>query len=130
MTHTYAVLEVSPATFNEICTKLRAAGYESQFHETRSGVVVTIDMHGLALQVAEAEPEPSAITLEQQRELDAWVAGNEPTAADAAEAIRQGNWTWQEYQEHLQARAKLADEPTPHASAANRKKLRAGKPAL
>jgi hypothetical protein len=60
---------------------------------------------------------------EQQKELDAWLAENEQCldsvqgdryqegyndgAVAAAEAIRQGNWTWEEYQEHLRkSRAK------------------------
>lgn len=43
-THTYAILEVSPAAYDEIRAKLEAAGYEHAFHD---GLV---DMHGLALQ--------------------------------------------------------------------------------
>jgi hypothetical protein len=39
------------------------------------------------------------ITLEQQRELDAWIASNEPSAEMAAEAIHQANWTREEYLE-------------------------------
>jgi len=42
MTHTYALLEVSPATFEEIRQKLVDAGYE-QVHDGQ------IDMNGLAL---------------------------------------------------------------------------------
>lgn len=60
------------------------------------------------------------MTIEQQRELDAWIAENEQMevrvtrghdqsyaegyndgAKAAAKAIRQSNWTWEEYQEHL-----------------------------
>lgn len=58
-THTYAVLEVSTATYREIRGKLDAAGYQHAFQETAmaavrgdgldvSGIEV-IDMHGIAL---------------------------------------------------------------------------------
>lgn len=47
-TYTYALLEVSPAAYDEIKRLLEAAGYQDQFHEDRGEVV--IDMHGLALQ--------------------------------------------------------------------------------
>ena len=57
-THTYAILEVSAATYEEITTKLREAGYKQVFHvEVRraSGVIHTvIDMHGIALAKEEA----------------------------------------------------------------------------
>ncbi len=47
-THTYAVLQISPAAYREIRTALATAGYEDQFHERRNGEI--IDMHGIALQ--------------------------------------------------------------------------------
>ncbi|MDQ3562701.1 MAG: hypothetical protein M3436_00700 [Pseudomonadota bacterium] len=43
MTHTYAVLEVSQATYDEIKAKLIEAGYNHAFHAH------LIDMHGIAL---------------------------------------------------------------------------------
>ncbi len=43
ITHTYALLEVSPGAYEEIAGKLRAAGYDHAFDEG------AIDMHGLAL---------------------------------------------------------------------------------
>lgn len=60
---------------------------------------------------------------DQQRELDAWIAENEQRSefdglcassynagsAAAAEAVRQGNWTWEEYQEYLAQRAPQAE---------------------
>ena len=46
MSHTYALLEVSAATFVEVLHKLREAGYDHAIDE-RLG---EIDMHGLALQ--------------------------------------------------------------------------------
>ncbi len=45
MSHTYALLEVSPATYVEIRRKLEEAGYQHAFHN--NGVV---DMHGIALE--------------------------------------------------------------------------------
>lgn len=46
-THTYAILDVSPAVFHEIREKLLAAGYEHSLHA--NGGKVVIDMHGIAL---------------------------------------------------------------------------------
>jgi len=43
MTHTYARLEVSEATYDEIRGKLETAGYDHAFHGG------TIDMHGIRL---------------------------------------------------------------------------------
>jgi len=64
------------------------------------------------------------MTAEQQRELDAWVAENERCLGStqgqafvvgynegtkaAAEAIRQANWSWEDYQAHLHG-GRLAD---------------------
>lgn len=52
-THTYAILEISPAAYDEIRSKLGAAGYESQFHEDDGQEV--IDMHGIAVRASEPE---------------------------------------------------------------------------
>ena len=49
MTHTYAILEVSENTYNEIAAKLREAGYENQFNDRDSVCTAVIDMHGIAL---------------------------------------------------------------------------------
>ena len=46
-TYTYAILELSPAAFNEIKDKLEAAGYQEQF-DVEDGKYI-IDMHGLAV---------------------------------------------------------------------------------
>lgn len=51
MTHTYAILTVSPACFSEIRRKLEEAGYADLIHDDLDGLV--IDMHGLALQAGE-----------------------------------------------------------------------------
>lgn len=48
-THTYAILHVSAAAFEEIKAKLEAAGYADQFIE-KKGEPLAIDMHGIALQ--------------------------------------------------------------------------------
>jgi len=46
-THTFAVLELSPAAFNEIKTKLEAAGYQHAF--IKEDGELTIDMHGIGV---------------------------------------------------------------------------------
>lgn len=46
-THTYAVLEVSPAVYREIRESLETAWYQHAFHQGDEGEV--IDMHGIAL---------------------------------------------------------------------------------
>ncbi len=52
-THTYVILEITPAAFGEIAAKLRAAGYHHVFDQ--DGAV--IDMQGIALQVDPAALE-------------------------------------------------------------------------
>ena len=52
-THSYAVLEISPAAFEEIRRKLQAAGYQDQLHN-RAGRLV-IDMTGIAV-TSRAQP--------------------------------------------------------------------------
>jgi len=47
-THTYVVLEVGDSAFEEIWSKLDAAGYGDQFSMDDKGRLV-IDMHGIAL---------------------------------------------------------------------------------
>lgn len=49
-THTYALLEVSPATYDEVAEKLKAADYDHAFVEG------AIDMHGIGLQRGPAPP--------------------------------------------------------------------------
>jgi len=49
MTHTYAELEVSRATYDEIAQKLREAGYDHVFMPERGRETPTIDMHGIGL---------------------------------------------------------------------------------
>jgi uncharacterized lipoprotein YehR (DUF1307 family) len=46
-THTYAILEISQAAFDEIKAKLEAVGYQDQFHD--EGEHLVIDMHGIAV---------------------------------------------------------------------------------
>jgi len=49
VTHTYAILEVSPVAYEEIRKKLADAGYEDQFIDEGDGDGIVIDMHGIAL---------------------------------------------------------------------------------
>lgn len=51
MTHTYALLEVSAVAYEEVATKLRAAGYDHAFNADGE-----IDMHGIALTCAPPQP--------------------------------------------------------------------------
>lgn len=48
-THTYAILEVSAQTYDEIRDLLEAAGYQHAFHAREDGDGYNIDMHGIAL---------------------------------------------------------------------------------
>jgi hypothetical protein len=54
-THTYALLEVSAACYEEIKAKLEAAGYADAFHNDDGKTV--IDMHGIALGLDRSERE-------------------------------------------------------------------------
>jgi hypothetical protein len=55
-THTYAILEVSPATYREIRAKLLSVDYGHAIqHERGDGEV--IDMHGIALRATSCAPE-------------------------------------------------------------------------
>lgn len=56
-THTYAILEISQAAYNEIKSLLEKAGYDHVFHEdTEFGIVM--DMHGIALGAVKDSVEP------------------------------------------------------------------------
>lgn len=48
-THTYAILEVSASAYDEIKSKLEAAGYQHAFHDDKDEDGIVIDMHGIAL---------------------------------------------------------------------------------
>lgn len=51
-THTFAVLEVSKETYEEIATKLRDAGYGHAFQglvEENGRIYEDVDMHGIAI---------------------------------------------------------------------------------
>lgn len=66
-THTYAVLEVSKATFDEIAEKLSKAGYHHVFHSESHGADreqkdVVIDMHGIGLKQEDHVPETRTTT--------------------------------------------------------------------
>jgi hypothetical protein len=47
-TYTYVTLDLSPVAYNEIATKLRAAGYDQAFQDDSDGRWI-IDMHGIAV---------------------------------------------------------------------------------
>ena len=49
MTHTYAVLEVSPEIYSSIRAALVKAGYQHAFHQSCVSDNEVIDMHGVAL---------------------------------------------------------------------------------
>lgn len=54
-TRTYALLEVSPAAYEEISKALRAAGYDHAFHDDEDRGTV-VDMHGIALTKGKERP--------------------------------------------------------------------------
>jgi hypothetical protein len=56
-TYTFVVLELSPAAFEEIHSKLKAAGYDHQFHVEQDRTV--IDMHGIAVAPPKKDERPS-----------------------------------------------------------------------
>lgn len=47
-THTYAILEISAAAYEEIRAKLEQAGYQHAFHPKADGRIA-IDMYGIAV---------------------------------------------------------------------------------
>lgn len=55
MTHTYAILDVSRRTFEEIAAKLKAAEYHHAFDRD------VIDMHGIALRAEEPAPDSGPV---------------------------------------------------------------------
>lgn len=60
-THTYATLEVSAATYDEIAAKLKEAGYDHAFDDG------AIDMHGIGL--VRIAPDPKSVPLDEQLRL-------------------------------------------------------------
>lgn len=61
MTHTYAILEISRACYDEISDKLKTAGYSHAFgtHDDDGRKTEVIDMHGIGLR---AEPAKRTLT--------------------------------------------------------------------
>lgn len=57
MTHTFAVLEVTPMAFVEIRARLEKAGYDHAFHGD------TIDMHGIGLKALSGPAAPTDIVV-------------------------------------------------------------------
>lgn len=50
MSYTYALLQVSDATYDEIEKALKDAGYDEAFHIEADTERKVIDMHGIALE--------------------------------------------------------------------------------
>jgi hypothetical protein len=82
MTHTYAALEVTQSTFDEIAAKLKAAGYDHAFDDEEGA----IDMHGIGLVVEKKPFAPTALPEEKKPRLfyweeaeDAWCPAEELT---------------------------------------------------
>ncbi len=81
MTHTYAILEVSAATFNEVKAKLTAAEYHHAFDRD------VIDMHGIALRADAAEEKPDM--WRYRGPLGGWITVEEkpPESYDNVQAL-------------------------------------------
>lgn len=56
MTHSLAIIDVTPRTFDELKKQLEAAGYDQAFLEEG-----TIDLHGIGLQTAVVDDAPEAM---------------------------------------------------------------------
>jgi len=65
VSYTYAILEVSPATYAEVRRLLEAAGYQHAFH--RDGRAEVIDMHGIALRAAASSDASLDLASEDRR---------------------------------------------------------------
>lgn len=48
-THTFVVMDLSPAAYHEIKSKMEEAGYQHTFIERDGGSEILIDMHGIAI---------------------------------------------------------------------------------
>lgn len=68
-THTYAILDISPAAYAEIREKLERAGYQHAFH--KEGEDEVIDMQGIAVR-AEV---PDLLTPEMRRAAAEYIRG-------------------------------------------------------
>lgn len=74
MSHTYVVLDISPAAYNEIKRKLVAAGYDHTFHED------VIDMHGIAVKAQPPYSYRNAV--EQFRFAEQWTDAHRRAAVE------------------------------------------------
>lgn len=63
-TYTYAILEVSKETFDEIYKLLHVSGYEELFQDYPDGRV--IDMHGIGLK-KKSDPDPDLQRIEIEK---------------------------------------------------------------
>lgn len=62
-THTYVILELSRAAFDEIKTKMLHAGYHFAFDEQKDKTI--IDMHGIAVMEDDEIKPPSLEVIEK-----------------------------------------------------------------
>lgn len=65
MTHTYALLDLSQAAYDEIASRLKIAGYDHAF--------VDIDMHGIAVVPKPATPTTAFRIAYRKHEGGPWV---------------------------------------------------------
>jgi hypothetical protein len=65
-TYTFAILEVSKETYEEISSKLKTTGYEHAFHQLAEGEV--IDMHGVAIRAEGGPALPKDDVLYERKE--------------------------------------------------------------
>jgi hypothetical protein len=82
MTHTYAILDVNPSTWNDIAARLREAGYDHAFMEDGE-----IDMHGIAVKAkAFCKAQPTA---DPPSDCDWPACGCDPAASAVVEALQE-----------------------------------------
>jgi hypothetical protein len=62
-THTFSILPVSPGTFEEIRSKLKAAGYDHALFEDG------IDMHGIAIKIDDGSYMPTTPPIKRKHSL-------------------------------------------------------------
>lgn len=111
-THTYALMIVSPHTFNEVKAKLEQAGYDHAILPGEVPQFPVLDMHGIGLSQepphmrAEETPNPNRTALEslmarmlRHAFMEGWQAFDKAWAdnKDAAGLPHNGGEAWPEY---------------------------------
>lgn len=92
MSHTYAILEVSPVAYADIRARLDASGYGQAFHQDDEHGEV-IDMHGIALAVDDSHKPYQQRVIDERESLQEKVEKlalfvNSPACLDLANAER------------------------------------------